>query len=103
MKSLVIPPAAQNDDSAVQLVSAWVASGDLHCALSIGRWHEGGSDEAALWGILLSDLARHAAKALQDKYGLDSPDTIARIRQAFDREFSDSTAETKGSFHHGQT
>jgi hypothetical protein len=103
MKPLVIPPAAQRDEAATQLVSAWAAEKGLHCSLSIGLWHESGRDEPASWGILLSDLARHAANALEDQYGLSSADALARIRQAFDMELGDPTSDVKGAFHHGHT
>ena len=103
MKPLVIPTAAQRDESATQLVSAWAAEKGLHCTLNIGLWHDSGRDEPASWGILLSDLARHAANALQEQYGLDPVDSLARIREAFDMELSDPTSDTTGEFHHGHT
>ena len=103
MKPLIIPPAAQRDDEATQLISAWAAEKGLHCTLNIGLWHESGRDEPASWGILLSDLARHAASALQERYGLDSGESLAQIRRAIEMELGDPTSDAIGSFHHGHT
>lgn len=103
MRPLVIPPPAQRDETATQLISAWAAEKGLHCTLNIGIWHDSGRDEPESWGILLSDLARHAANALQERYGLNSADTLARIHQAIDIELSDPSSATTGAFHHGHT
>jgi hypothetical protein len=103
MKPLVIPPAAQRDESATQLISAWSAENGLHCTLNIGLWHESGRDEPASWGILLSDLARHAANALQERYGIDPVESLDRIRRAIDMELGDPTSDASGSFYHGHS
>jgi hypothetical protein len=103
MRPLVIPPPAQRDETATQLISAWAAEKGLHCTLNIGIWHDSGRDEPESWGILLSDLARHAANALQERYGLNSADTLARIHQAIDIELLDPSSDTTGAFHHGHT
>lgn len=103
MKTLVVPPAAQRDEKAVQLLSAWAAERGLHCTMNIGMWHDSGRDEPTAWGILLSDVARHIVNALQEQYGLDPSDTLADIRQAFDRELGDPTSNVEGAFHHGHT
>ena len=103
MKPLVIPPAAQRDEKSVQLLSAWAAERGLHCSLNVGKWHESGRDEAAGWGILLSDVARHIANAMQQQYGVAPADTIAGIRRAFDREFAAPTSEVEGNFHPGHS
>ena len=97
MKTLVVPPAAQRDEKAVQLLSAWAAERGLHCTMNIGMWHDSGRDEPTAWGILLSGVARHIVN------GLNPADTLADIRQAFDRELGDPTSDVEGAFHHGHS
>ena len=101
MKPLVIPPAAQRDDKAIQMLSAWIAEKGLHCSLNIGMWQDGGRNEAAAWGILLADTIRHIANAMQEQYGHSAPDTIAAILKALHDELGDPTSDTQGSFSHG--
>ncbi|KAF1720830.1 DUF5076 domain-containing protein [Pseudoxanthomonas wuyuanensis] len=103
MKPLIVPPAAQRDEKAIQLFSAWAAENGLHCAMKIGLWHDSGRDEPLSWGILLADAARHIANALQEEYGLDPGDTLADIRQSFDNELGDPTSDVEGGFNHGHT
>ena len=78
MKTLVIPPAAQRDEDAVQMLSAWVAEKGLHCTINVGMWNEAGRNEPAAWGVLLADVVRH--------HELDAP-----------------TSEATGSFHPGHS
>jgi hypothetical protein len=98
MKTLVVPPAAQRDENSVQLLSAWSAEKGLHCTMNIGMWRDSGRDEAAAWGILLSDVARHVVNALREQYGANSSDTLANIRKAFDRELDEPTSDVDGAF-----
>ena len=50
------------------------------------------------WGILLSDIARHVADALQQTNHLDKSSTLAQIRSVFDKEIDKPTADTSGKF-----
>jgi hypothetical protein len=51
------------------------------------------SDPAA-WGLLLVDIARHASLAYE-REGRDRAETLARIREGFDAEWSSPTDEPK--------
>jgi hypothetical protein len=73
MKALVIPPAAQRDENSLQMISGWIAEQGLHCTLNIGMWHGQGMSESASWGILLADVVRHVANAIQDNRELLRP------------------------------
>lgn len=44
MKPLVIPPAAQRDEKAIQMLSAWIAEKEQHCTIRIGFWQDNGRD-----------------------------------------------------------
>jgi hypothetical protein len=90
---LPIPPVAQRDPKATELARVWAAEGAQHVSLRPDVW----SDPAA-WGILLVDLAKHVANALQEQSGRDPSDTLNRIRAGFDAEWSHATDEPHGEF-----
>ena len=91
MKELPVPPAARSDSSARELVRVWAAQGAQHVSLVTGLW----ADPAA-WGLMLADLARHAARAYEQTDGLDAGEMLARIHQAFVAELQSSTDEPTG-------
>ncbi|UYB52747.1 DUF5076 domain-containing protein [Xanthomonas sp. AM6] len=101
MKSLVIPPAAQRDDNAIQMLSAWIAERGQHCTIKIGLWRDNGREEAPAWGIFLADTIRHIANALQEEHGQSAPDTIAAILKSLHNELDVPTSDVKGAFSHG--
>jgi hypothetical protein len=93
---LSVPPGAVSDKNACELIRAWAAHGGLHCSLNVEAWPD---DKAAIgWGILLSDVVRHVADALQQSKGLDRAETSNQIRAVFNSELSAPTADTKGGF-----
>jgi len=53
---LIVPPQAKTDPNAVELVRVWAAHGKTHVSIAASAW-----EDPAAWGILLVDLARHAA------------------------------------------
>jgi hypothetical protein len=103
MQPLVLPPAAQRDDKAIQMLSAWIAENGLHCSINIGLWQENSRSEAPAWGILVADVIRHIADALQAEYGQSAPDTISAILESLHVELADPTSSTIGEFHHGHS
>lgn len=86
---LPIPPSAIGDKEATELLRAWIANNSLHCSLNLGCW---GDDEAIVWGILLSDVARHVADSLEQQQGMKKADTLAKIREHFNTELDLPTA-----------
>lgn len=103
MKTLVIPPAAQRDETSIQMLSAWIAERGLHCTINVGFWQDNGKDEIAAWGILLSDTIRHIANAMQERYGKATPDTIGGILASLHKEIGDPTSGAEGGFVHGHS
>ena len=81
--------------NAVELLRAWMHDGNLHCQLNLGPADE---DAAFLFGILLSDVARHVAEALQRTQEIPAAETLNRLRQHFNAELSAPTADRKGGF-----
>jgi hypothetical protein len=94
-QELAIPPGALEDPQSGEMLRAWIAKGGLHCTLRIGTWK---ADEAIAWGILLSDAARHVADALEKEKGTKREETLAAIRESFDREMDAPTSEIEGGF-----
>jgi len=103
MKTLVIPPVAQRDDKAIQMISGWIAEQGLHCTLNVGMWDSQGRNEPAAWGIMLADVIRHVANALQESNGSDSTETALQIVESLQVEFKDPTSGVQGGFHPGHS
>jgi len=103
MRPLVIPPAAQRDDDAVQMLSAWIAENGLHCTLNIGMWKAHGHDETRSWGILLADVVRHIANALQDESGVSADTTVEQISAGIWDELGFPTSSATGRFSPGNS
>jgi hypothetical protein len=82
-------------ENAVELLRAWVIDGNLHCQLNIGPADE---DAAIIFGILLSDVARHVAEVVQKTQGVPAEETLSKLRQHFNAEVSGPTAGLKGGF-----
>jgi hypothetical protein len=92
---LLIPPSTASDPKAQEVLRAWVAHGGLHCSLRIGVWKQ---DDATVWGILLTDVARHVADAMKEEKGIKKSETIDKIRSAFNNELDSPTDEPTGHF-----
>ena len=86
MKELPIPHSATTDPSARELARVWAAHGRQQVSLEVGLWNDPGA-----WGLLLVDLARHVAKAYEQKENRSAADVLVRIREAFDAEWSAPT------------
>jgi hypothetical protein len=87
------PIQGELPENAVELLRAWVIDGNLHCQLNIGPADE---DAAIVFAILLSDVARHVADALQKTQGVPADETLAKLRQHFNAELSSPSSDAKG-------
>ena len=95
-RELAVPPNVAADKNATELIRAWASDGGLVCSLNPTAWPK---DQAPIaWGILLSDVARPVADALQQSHSLDKHAVLGRMREVFDTELDRPTAETKGKF-----
>ncbi len=103
MRTLVIPPAAQRDENAIQMISGWIAEKGMHCTLNIGMWEDEGHNEPMAWGVLLSDVIRHIANAIEEKTGASAVETAHTILESLESEFSAPTSSTSGKFHPGHS
>jgi len=92
-RDLTVPGEVARDPRASELLRAWVANNGLVCSLRPEIW-----DDPANWGILLADVARHVANAIEELNGSDPEETLAAIQDLFNRELSNPTDESTGSF-----
>lgn len=88
---LLIPPAAEADSNAVEVVRVWVAKGGQHVSINPFVWKE---PEA--WGIVLADLAGHLANAYQQEFGLDRQATMRKITDLLLAELRNPTDTAQG-------
>src|SRR5262245_38556163 len=89
---LIVPPAANTDPGARELVRVWAAHGQQHVTIAAGAW-----DDPATWGIMLVDLARHVANFYYSERGMDRDAVLSRIRMLFDAEWDSPTSDVTGS------
>jgi hypothetical protein len=93
MKELPFPPDARQGARAVEVLRAWVVNGGLQCSIQPDAW----SDPAA-WGIVLADVARHIANAVEEAGGASAAETLTRIRSGLHAELDIPTDKPSGHF-----
>jgi hypothetical protein len=81
------PPPMASNPHAVEVLRVWATPGQPQQLTLRTTWKDAGA-----WGLLLADIARHAAKAYAAE-GHDAAEVLARIRQLMNREFSQPTDE----------
>jgi hypothetical protein len=83
-RSFDVPPNASNA-AAVEVLRVWAVPGEAQQVVLKTTWKEPGA-----WGLLLADVARHAAKAYANE-GLNEAQVFNRIRQFLEAEFASPT------------
>jgi Domain of unknown function (DUF5076) len=73
-------------------VRVWVANKGQYVSFRVGVWKD-----PAAWGIMLADLAKHAANAYQQEENRDRLETLQRIKAPFDAEWASLTDEASGA------
>ena len=91
-KFLELPPAAQRDKAAFEVLRVWIAEQGQHVSIRSGAW-----EDPFAWGIVLADLARHIALAheIQDKK-VDKEAFLERLLEGFHAEIDNPTDEPEG-------
>ncbi len=97
-QQLPIPFPAQQDPRSREMIRAWIANNGLHVSLNVGMWEKQGIDEPYGWGIMLADVVRHVANALNERSGKDILETIGSIREEFLIELAHPTSGHHGKF-----
>lgn len=78
------PPLATNPKS-VEVLRAWAVPGEPQQVTLRPTW-----DDPGAWGLMLVDIARHAANAYANE-GRDHDEIIRRIRELWDAEWDAPT------------
>ena len=84
-RELEPPPIARSNSQAVEVLTVWAAPGQPQQLTLRTTWKDAGA-----WGLLLADIARHAAKAYANE-GHNAVEVLARIQQLMNAEFSEPT------------
>jgi hypothetical protein len=86
---LAKPPIAL-EKGAVEILRVWGGKNlPQQCSLNT-TW-----DDPGAWGLLLADIARHAAKAYTISIGMAEQKALSRMKQLFDAEWNNPTDLTK--------
>ena len=91
---LLVPPMAEDDPKAIEVLRVWVAKGGQHVSINPFIWNE---PEA--WGIVLADLAGHLANAYMQEVGLDRQETLRKITELLIAELKNPTDHARGQVH----
>lgn len=94
-----IPEPALRDKDAVEMLRVWIAERSLHCSIKIGMYRDTiNIAEEKAWGIILADVAKHVANALESGYATNAAESLQKIRESFMVELGASTSEATGDF-----
>ena len=85
------------------MLSAWIAERGLHCTMNVGMWESEGRNEPSAWGVLLADVVRHLANAIQAERGVAAATTVDGIIDALLEELNEPTSGVSGEFHPGHS
>lgn len=86
IRELYIPPDAEGDENATEMIRVWLAHEDVHVSLLLGMWEDADDcdiDEREVWGNLLADVARHIANGMKQSHAWEHLDTLKKIKKAF--------------------
>jgi hypothetical protein len=98
LNEMTIPEAALRDENAVELLRAWVAERRLQCSSKLGRYQETKDiPEGRAWGVILADVTRHVAMAMEAAYSADRMQIVQEIRENYLKELGRRTADATGT------
>jgi Domain of unknown function (DUF5076) len=84
-KEQPLPPDVMGRDDATEVLRAFVVDGGL--SIAFARAFE----EPDVWGLLLVDIARHAARAYARESGYTEDEALTRIIDMFEAEIARPT------------
>ena len=80
-----LPPDVMGREDATEVLRAFVIDGGLSIAF------QRAFEEPDMWGLLLVDIARHAARAYARESDYTEEDALARIVEMFEAEIARPT------------
>lgn len=81
---LKIPPLALKDPDAIEIIRVWTAKGKQEVCLKVGLWND-----PAIWGRLLTDIARHIANVYAHAQKVDFDEVLNRILEGFEAQLDE--------------
>jgi hypothetical protein len=84
-KEQPLPPDLMGRDDAIEVLRAFVVDGGLSIAFTRAF------EEPDMWGLLLVDIARHAARAFARESGYTEDEALRRIVDMFEAEIARPT------------
>jgi Domain of unknown function (DUF5076) len=81
---LNVPPGAL-ERGGVEVLRAAIVDGGLHVSLRRAF------DDPQAWGMLIADIARHAARVFANETAMTEDQAVERIRSMFDAEMDAPT------------
>jgi hypothetical protein len=82
---LAVPFAAHESEQAAEVLRAWIIDNGLHVSL------QRGFDDPAVWGVLLTDVARHVSRIFETEGVCSQDAALAAIKGALDAEWDGAT------------
>jgi len=80
-----LPPDVMGRDDATEVLRAFVVDGGLSIAFTRAF------EEPDMWGLLLVDIARHAARAYAKESSYTEEEALARVVDTFESEIARPT------------
>lgn len=87
LNELPIPAGVLDDPHAAEVLRAWIAHQGLHVALIPAL------EKPEHWGMMLVDIARHAARMFANEGMCGEAEALARMRAFLDAEWESPTDE----------
>jgi hypothetical protein len=84
-KEQPLPPDVMGRDDATEVLRAFVVDGGLSIAFTRAF------EEPDMWGLLLVDIARHAARAYARESSYTEAEALARVVDMFESEIARPT------------
>jgi hypothetical protein len=84
-KEQPLPPDVMGRDDATEVLRAFVVDGGLSIAFTRAF------EEPDMWGLMLVDIARHAARAYAQESSYTEEEALARVVDMFESEIARPT------------
>jgi hypothetical protein len=94
VRPLPVPPAAETDPEALEMIRGWIIQGGLHISLAAWVW----KDEPKTWGRMLAEAAGHLADAIAQDTGARRDLVFAKIRGSIIANLDDLPDSLDGEF-----
>ena len=91
MSELAIPPLAQKDPEAFEILRVWASVGEQHVSI-----HSGLEGDAYDFGYMLADLAFHGANLYAEKFNIPVKENLQSMIEGFQDEIKNQKGDRSG-------